>query len=62
MKILRTPDHRFDKLKGYSFAPKYTEIETQDGSNLRIHHIDEGAKGNPLLLCMHGQHVWSYLY
>ena len=62
MKILRTPDHRFDNLKGYPFAPKYTEIETQDGSNLRIHHIDEGSKDNPLLLCMHGQPVWSYLY
>ena len=62
MKILRTPDERFRGLADYPFAPNYTTIQTHDGSDLRIHHIDEGPAYGPLVLCMHGQPVWSYLY
>lgn len=62
MKILRTPDERFHGLADYPFAPQYTIIQTEDGSDLRIHHLDEGPKDGPLVLCMHGQPVWSYLY
>ena len=62
MKILRTPDHCFDGIKDYPFEPNYTVIQTQDGSDLRIHHIDEGPADGPILLAMHGQPVWSYLY
>jgi len=62
MRILRTPDHRFENLDGYPFEPHYTDITTQDGDTLRIHHVDEGPADGPLVLCMHGQPVWSYLY
>ena len=62
MKILRTPEERFEGLADYPFAPHYTTIQTEDGSELRIHHLDEGPKEGPLVLCMHGQPVWSYLY
>mgnify|MGYP006248422829 FL=1 len=62
MKILRTPDDSFKNLKDYPFEPNYTIIKTEDGSDLRIHHIDEGPKDGPVLLAMHGQPVWSYLY
>jgi len=62
MKILRTPDACFSDLADYPFAPHYTNITTQDGSELRIHHLDEGPKDGPIVLCMHGQPVWSYLY
>ena len=62
MKILRTPDEHFDDLVDYPFLPNYTVIQTADGSDLRIHHLDEGPKDGPLVLCMHGQPVWSYLY
>ena len=37
-------------------------IRDSDNSDLRIHHIDEGPKDGPVLLAMHGQPVWSYLY
>ena len=62
MKILRTPEERFAALADYPFDPNYTTIETDDGSALRIHHVDAGPEGGPLVLCMHGQPVWSYLY
>ena len=62
MKILRTPEKFFTKIEDYPFKPSYTTIKTHDGSDLRIHHLDEGPKDGPILLCMHGQPVWSYLY
>ena len=62
MEILRTPNERFKDLKEYPFEPHYTTIKTHDDSDLRIHHIDEGDKDGPIILCMHGQPVWSYLY
>ena len=62
MQILRTPDERFEGLVDYPFAPHYTTIQTHDGTDLRIHHLDEGPIEGPVVLCMHGQPVWSYLY
>lgn len=62
MKVLRTPDERFEGLEDFPFAPNYTTIRTKDGTELRIHHLDEGPKDGPLILCMHGQPTWSYLY
>lgn len=62
MKILRTPDERFVGLDGFAFAPHYTTIQTADGGDLRIHHVDEGPRDGPIVLCMHGEPAWAYLY
>ena len=35
MKILRTPDSRFENLKDYPFEPNYTHVSTEDGSELK---------------------------
>ena len=62
MKVLRTPDKYFTNIKGYPFDPIYTDVFADDGTEIRIHHIDEGPSDGPILLAMHGQPVWSYLY
>jgi haloalkane dehalogenase len=62
MKILRTPDERFEKLPGYAFAPHYSEVADAEGGRLRIHHLDEGPRDGEIVLCLHGQPTWSYLY
>ncbi len=62
MKILRTPDERFQNLPGYPFAPHYTEVPSGDGRTLCIHHVDEGPGDGAIVVCMHGQPSWSYLY
>ena len=62
MEILRTPDSHFKDIKDYPYNPIYTSIVSKDGTEVRVHHIDEGPKDGPILLAMHGQPVWSYLY
>lgn len=62
MKILRTPDDRFRDLPGFAFAPSYTEICDEDGTPIRIHHVDEGPREAPPILLMHGNPTWAYLY
>lgn len=55
MIILRTPDDRFANLPDYPFAPNYIEI-----NGLRVHYVDEGE--GDVILCLHGEPTWSYLY
>lgn len=65
MEIARTPDDRFEALPGWSYAPRYTDIDAADGSGatLRMHHVDEGSTDSAeAVLCLHGEPSWSYLY
>ena len=57
-KIIRTPEERFKELPGYSFSSNYLEVE----EGLRLHFLDEGNKDNPIVLLLHGEPSWSYLY
>jgi haloalkane dehalogenase len=47
---LRTPDDRFADLPGYPFAPHYVEVADGEGGRLRVHHLDEGPAGGPVVL------------
>lgn len=63
MMVLRTPDAAFADLADYPFAPNYREIrDPASGTALRIHYIDEGPRDAPVVLMMHGEPTWSYLY
>jgi haloalkane dehalogenase len=54
----RTPDDRFDGLPGFPYTPRYAELP--DG--LRMHYVDEGPAQAEVVLLLHGQPTWSYLY
>ena len=57
MEILRTPDERFANLPGYPFHPHYVIVD-----GLRIHYLDEGSRDGEIILMLHGEPSWSYLY
>ena len=57
MKTLRTPDSCFENLPDWPFAPKYADI-----GGLRMHYVDEGPRNGPVVLLLHGEPTWSYLY
>lgn len=62
MDTVRTPDDRFTDLPGYPFEPHYAEIPDGDSGTLRVHYLDEGRSNGPVVLLMHGEPSWSYLY
>ncbi len=55
--VLRTPDRYFEDLEDYSFEPNYLEVD-----GLRLHYVDEGPKDGEVVLMLHGEPSWSYLY
>jgi haloalkane dehalogenase len=62
MKILRTPEDRFENLPGYGFSPNYVD-DLAGYEGIRIHYLDEGPRDAArVFLCLHGQPSWSYLY
>ena len=62
MQFKRTPDERFENLDNYPFQPNYLQVEDGEGGELRIHYLDEGPADGDVVLLMHGQPAWSYLY
>jgi len=57
MKLLRTPDERFEKLPDFPYDPHYLEVD-----GIRLHYVDEGPKDAEVFLLMHGEPSWSFLY
>ncbi|NNE74043.1 MAG: alpha/beta fold hydrolase [Acidimicrobiales bacterium] len=55
--FVRTPDQRFADLADFPYEPDYLDID-----GLRMAYIDEGPTDGPLLLLLHGEPTWSYLY
>lgn len=62
MNYNRTPDERFDNLPDFPFAPHYQQVPDGEGGELRMHYLDEGPADGELVLLMHGQPSWCYLY
>lgn len=58
MKVLRTPDDRFADLPGFPWAAQYAETS----GGLRVAYVDEGPRDAPVVLLLHGEPSWSYLW
>lgn len=55
--VFRTPTARFADLPGYDFKPNYRVIQ-----GYRVHYLDEGPSDGDVVLLLHGEPSWSYLY
>jgi haloalkane dehalogenase len=62
MQILRTPDDRFVDLPDFPWEPQYVEVPSGDGEQLRIAFVEAGPSDGPVVLCLHGEPTWSFLY
>ena len=61
MSILRTPESRFENLKDFNFEPNYLELGHKSES-MRMHYLDENKDSNDVVLLLHGEPTWCYLY
>ena len=55
--FVRTPDVCFDDLPDWPYESQYVEID-----GLRQAYVDEGPDDGDVVLLLHGQPSWSYLY
>ena len=55
--FVRTPDACFADLPDWPYEPEYVEID-----GLRQAYVDEGPADGEVVLLLHGQPSWSYLY
>ena len=61
MSILRTPEARFENLKDFNFEPNYLELSYKS-ETMRMHYLDENKDSDDVVLLLHGEPTWCYLY
>jgi haloalkane dehalogenase len=62
MRTLRTPDARFVDLPGFALVPRYADVPDGEGGVLRMAWVEDGPADGPVVLLLHGEPSWSYLY
>ena len=62
METLRTPDARFAGLPDFDHPTHYAAVPDGEGGSLRMAYVEAGTADGPVVLCLHGEPSWSFLY
>jgi haloalkane dehalogenase len=62
LEFLTTPEHCFEQIVDFDYAPHFLRVDDYEGSSLKLHYIDEGPRDANVVLMLHGEPSWSYLY
>ena len=60
MEIARTPAERFDVVEGFDLEPAWVEVDGPSG--LRMAYVAAGPADGPVVVLVHGEPTWGYLY
>lgn len=55
---MRTPEARFVQLPDFPYPPRYVEL----AGGLRMAYVTAGPADGPVVLLLHGEPSWSFLY
>ncbi len=55
--FVRTPRNLTRGLAGFAYVPRFAQV-----SGLRMAYVDEGPRDGEVVLLLHGEPSWSYLY
>lgn len=62
LQYLTTPEHCFEQITDFSYTPHFLQVDDNEGGLLKLHYVDEGPKDGDVVLMLHGEPSWSYLY
>jgi haloalkane dehalogenase len=62
VETLRTPDARFAGLPDFDHPTQYAAVPDGEGGSLRMAYVEAGPADGPVVLCLHGEPSWSFLY
>jgi haloalkane dehalogenase len=57
MEFFRTPEARFVSLPDFPYPPRFTDV-----GGPRMAWVEAGPAEGPVVLCLHGEPTWSFLY
>jgi haloalkane dehalogenase len=57
MRVLRTPDDRFEELPDFGYRPSYADV-----GGVQMAYVQAGPPGGEPVLLLHGEPSWSFLY
>jgi haloalkane dehalogenase len=62
LQFLTTPEHCFEQIIDFNYSPNFLQVDDSEDSLLKLHYIDEGPRDANVVLMLHGEPSWSYLY
>ena len=62
MQTLRTPDYDFAGLPEFPYAPRYVDVDNDEGGSLRVVWVEGGPDHADPILMLHGESTLSFLY
>jgi haloalkane dehalogenase len=62
LQFLTTPEHCFEQITDFRYAAHFLQVADNEGGSLELHYVDEGPKDANVVLMLHGEPSWAYLY